>query len=101
MTGIYEKKNPLMTYEGGINLILRNDLDLVVPTKSIQKGKYMFPYKHIKDLVNEGKWEMILPFGLFNFFLINTNSPLSIFLGDNNQCRHPFTIQDLIDESHN
>jgi len=44
-------------------MIIRVDLYFIVPTKPIQKGKEIFLYKKIKNLINKRQGKMILSSG--------------------------------------
>ena len=46
-------KGPPRTCEGGIIQILRVDIDLTIPTETIQELKELLPHKTIQHLINK------------------------------------------------
>ena len=45
--------------EGGLVLVLKRNLDLIVPTKPIQKGEELLPRQGVKYLIDERQRKVI------------------------------------------
>ena len=82
--------------EGGLVLIFRLDLDLIIPRESIHKGEDFISSVIIQDLINE--WYGIIVFRtcLIQSSKINTNSYFSFLLVYCNRVRNPFRQGDRI-----
>ena len=85
--------------EGGLMLVFRLDLDLIVPRESIHKGEYFISNEIIQDLINEWCGIVIFRTRFIQILKISIDSYCTFFFVHCNRVRYPFHQGYWIDEA--
>ena len=92
-------KSSPRTNKCGLVLILRFNLNLIIPKKAVHKGKYLASCTLIQNLVYEWCGEFIFRTGLIQVFKVSAHPDSSILLIYGNRVENPFSKGNQIDKA--